>query len=85
MKLKKVVGYVMMCLPIAYMMTRRYIPYDYQVIALIILSTLEMCHIWISGYYLLTGMKPIMIVIEKKTKDEKVTCKQSLQAAEGDK
>lgn len=71
MKLKKIIGLVMMCLPIAYMVASRYIPYDYQVIALIILSTLEMCHIWLSGYYLLTDMEPIMIVIEKIIKDEK--------------
>lgn len=66
MKLKKVIGIVMMYLPMAYMVASRYIPYDYQVIALIILSTLEMCHIWIGGYYLLTGMKPIVIRIEKE-------------------
>lgn len=71
MKLKKIIGLAMMYLPIGYMVANRYIPYDYQVIVLIILSTLEMCHIWISGYYLLTGMKPIMIVIEKIIKDEK--------------
>lgn len=67
---KQMIGAVIMCLPAAFAVLNNYLPYS-GAIVLIIMAMLEMCHMWLTGFYLLTDMKPIMIVIEKIIKDEK--------------
>ena len=67
---KQMIGAVIMCLPVAFTVLNDYLPYSGMVV-LIIMAMLEMCHMWLTGFFLLTGRKPIMIVIEKIIKDEK--------------
>lgn len=67
---KQMIGAVIMCIPAAFVVLNDYLPYS-GMIVLIIMAMLEMCHMWLTGFFLLTGRKPIMIVIEKIIKDEK--------------
>ena len=67
---KQMIGAAIMCLPVAFAVLNDYLPYSGMVV-LIIMAMLEMCHMWLTGFFLLTGRKPIMIVIEKIIKDEK--------------
>lgn len=67
---KQMIGAVIMCIPVAFVVLNDYLPYS-GMIVLIIMAMLEMCHMWLTGFFLLTGRKPIMIVIEKIIKDEK--------------
>ncbi len=67
---KRMIGAVIMCLPVAFAVLNDYLPYSGMII-LIIMAILEMCHMWLTGFYLLIDRKPIMITIEKIIKDEK--------------
>ena len=67
---KQMIGAVVMCIPVAFVVLNDYLPYS-GMIVLIIMAMLEMCHMWLAGFFLLTGRKPIMTVIEKIIKDEK--------------